>query len=98
MVEEEERPVLDDRSTHRIPELVAHVGILRLRGARGWIDRIKPVASAPKAVIASKPVCVKVQAVAATLGDNVDDRARIAAVLRVEVVGDDSELLRGVRI
>ena len=82
IVKEKERFVLENGPAYRVTELVAHVGILRLGGSSGRVDRIEPVARASKAVVAAKPIGVKVQAVGPALGDYVDDSSGIRHILR----------------
>src|SRR6185312_5114162 len=71
IVEEEERPVLDDRTTDRISELVAYVRILLLRIPAGIHRRIEPVARARKSVPAAELVNSTVITVRAALGHDI---------------------------
>src|SRR6185437_5178960 len=91
IVEEEERPVLDDRTTDRITELVAHIGILFLLVPAGIHRRIKPVARATESVPAAELVNSAVITIRAALGHHVHNRAGVAPVLGVEVVSDYAE-------
>src|SRR5258708_266234 len=98
IVKEKKCLVLEDGPAYRVAELVAHVRILRLSGPRCGIHRIEPAARASKAVVAAKPVSLKVPAAGSALGDYIDDGPGVAAVFGIEVVGDHSELFRRVRV
>src|ERR1700730_2380548 len=91
VVQEEERSILDDRTTERKSEVVTHVGILLLGG------RIEKVAR-PQRGVPSKPISIPVKIIASSPSDNINDGSGVAAVLGIEVIGDDPELLCGIRV
>ena len=98
LIEEKESLVLDYRTTDRISEQIAHIRV-HLRMIPVDIDRrIKPVASPSKCVPAPKFVSPAVELVASTLGHHINNGACVPPIFRIEVVGDDAEFLRGIRV
>src|SRR4029077_1890392 len=90
-VYEEKRPILDNGTTKRESEIVSHVGIL-WRGVR-----IEKVACSQR-VVPSEPISVAVKLVAPSPSDHVNNGSGVAAILGIEVIGDDPELLSRIRI
>ena len=75
------------------PKLDAKL-IANIRVLRAILVPVEPVPCAAKCVPASKFVSIAVEGVGAALGYHVDDRAGVAAVLGVEVIGDNPKFLR----
>src|SRR5689334_12698556 len=96
IIEEEERFVLDDRTTNGVAELIANVGVL-LRQDRIF-GTVEIITSTTKAVIPAKPVSVEVKLVRSTFCNHVNDRAGVASVLGVKSVGDNTKFLGGLGI
>src|SRR5580698_8006522 len=98
IVEEEEGFVFLDGSADRTAIQVADVGILRLDEAGDWIDIVIEVVARTESVPTAEVEQVAMEIVGAAASDDVDDRAVVTAVLGSEIVGENAEFLRGVRI
>ena len=85
----ESAPCRHDRSANRAAELLA------LRVGLGKVALLREVILRRPVRVLSKSERTAVEDIGSRLGDRIDDRARGAAELRVELIGDDLELLDG---
>ena len=91
IIEEEKRFILDDRSANRKPKLVALVRVHRpCVCSNAWIEII---ASSPEAIPTPEVICIPMKLVGTAFRYYIDNRAGIAAVFGVEIVGNDTKLL-----
>jgi hypothetical protein len=98
VIDEEEGTVLDDWSSHREAKIITHVGILRIGsrivGSRRPVEKV----ARPERVVAAEPVGISMQVIGPASCDHVDNRSRVPAEFRIEIVGNNPEFLSGVRV
>ena len=98
MVKEEERLILNDWAAERIAKLIPHIRIHFGKLSAGIHPWIKPVARSSKRIPAPVFVSRTMKSVRSALSYYVNDSAGVASEFGVEVISNDAELLRRIRV